>query len=108
MTRARDVLVIGAAAWLAACGEMAGPPRLQGPQVRTDGALHQLRWRSSPVPRSFAVVRNAPTQAPGQTAAAATLDQNQVSFWAFPDRDQAIQINYLAADGTWQPYLDFV
>jgi len=109
MTRVRGVLVIGAAAWLAACSEMAGPPRLQGPLVRTDGALHQLQWRSSPVPRTFAVVRHTLTQAPGRAAGtAATLDQNEVSFWAFPNRDQAIQINYLAADGTWQPYLDFV
>jgi hypothetical protein len=55
------------------------------------------------------VVPGTPTQTTGQRApgAAATLDRNTVSFWAFPDRDQAIRINYLAGDGTWQPYLDF-
>lgn len=109
MTRVRSVLVIGAATCLAACAEMAGPGQIPGPQVRTDGALHQLRWRPSPVPRTFAVVRHTLTQAPGRAAGAtATLDQNEVSFWAFPDRDQAIQINYLAADGSWRPYVDFV
>jgi hypothetical protein len=103
-------LVIGAAAWLAACAEMAGPSRPQTPLVRAAGELHQLRWRPSSVPRTFALGPNTVTQAPGQRAAGAiaTLDQNQVSFWAFPDRDQAIRINYLAADGTWQPYVDFV
>lgn len=109
MARVRSFLVIGAAAWLAACAEMAGPSRPQSPLVRADGELHQLQWRPSSTPRTFAVVRDVVTQAPGQRAAgtAATLDQNQVSFWAFPDRDQAIRINYLATDGTWQPYVDF-
>jgi hypothetical protein len=89
---------------------MAGPSRPQTPLVRTDAALHQLRWPASPVQRTFALGANAGIEAPGQRAAGAviTLDQNQVSFWAFPDRSQAIRINYLAADGTWQPYVDFV
>ncbi len=110
MTRTRSVLILAAAAWLVACAEMAGPSRPQAPLVRTDGALHQLQWRSGTVPRTFSVVRNPTSQATGLRAAeaTATLDQNQVSFWAFPDRDQAIRISYLAADGSWQPYVDFV
>jgi hypothetical protein len=110
MARVRSWLIVGAAAWLVACAEMAGPSRPQTPLVRTDAALHQLRWPASPVPRTFALGANAGIEAPGQRAAGAviTLDQNQVSFWAFPDRSQAIRINYLAADGTWQPYVDFV
>ncbi len=109
MTRVRSILILGAAAWLAACAEMAAPSRPQNPLVRANGELHQLRWRSSPVPRTFALVRDPASQAPGARAAeaAAILDQYQVSFWAFPDRDQGIRINYLAADGTWQPYVDF-
>jgi hypothetical protein len=109
MAGTRSLLIIGAAAWLAACAEMAGPSRPQTPLVRADGELHHLRWRSSPVPRTFALQPNAVTYAQGQRAAGAamTLDHNQVSFWAFPDRSQAIRINYLAADGTWQPYVDF-
>jgi hypothetical protein len=110
MMRVRSALIIAAAGWLAACTDMAGPSRPQDPLLRADGALHQLRWRSNPVPRTFAVVRNTPAEAAmaGAAGAAATLDQNQVSFWAFPDRDQEIHISYLAGDGTWQPYLDFV
>jgi len=110
MARVRSVLAIVAATWLAACAEPAAPPQPQSPLVRTDGELHQLRWRPSLVPRTFAVVRSTRTQATGQPAAGApaTLDQNKVSFWAFADRDQAVRINYLAADGTWQPYVDFV
>lgn len=110
MARVRTLLAIGAAAWLAACAETAGPSRPQGPVVRADGELHQLRWRPSAAPRAFTAVKSSLTKAPGQPAAgaAATLDQNRVSFWAFPDRDQSVRINYLAADGTWQPYVDFV
>lgn len=110
MVQARSLLLIVAAAWLAACAELAGPPQPQGPTVRADGALHQLRWRPSPLPRTFALGSSEVAEAPGQRAAraATTLDRNQVSFWASPGRDQAIRINYLASDGTWQPYVDFV
>lgn len=110
MARVRSVLILGAGAWLVACAEMAGPPQPQTPLVRTEGTLHQLQWRSSAVPRTFSLVRHTTSQATGLRAAeaAATLDHNQVSFWAFPDRDQAIHISYLAADGSWQPYVDFV
>lgn len=110
MAGARSILVISAAAWLAACGQIAEPPLTQPPLVRADGQLHQLRWRPSSAPRTFALAANTVAEAPGERAAGAvvTLDQNQVSFWTFPDRDQAIQINYLAPDGTWQPYVDFV
>lgn len=109
MARLRSVLILGAAGLLVACAEMAGPPQTQSPLVRSDGALHQLRWRSTSVPRTFAVARNTVTQTSGQRAAEATpvLDQNRVSLWAFPGRDQGLRISYLAADGSWQPYVDF-
>ena len=70
MARVRSVLLIGAAAWLAACAEMAGPPPPQTPLVRADGQLHQLRWRPTSAPRVFAVVPSTLTQAAGHRAAA--------------------------------------
>lgn len=98
--------VLGAAAWLAACAESTGPPQ---PQTKALGPLHQLRWQATEGPRTFATVGNRVTRAPALGAATnvAVLDNYQTNFWAFPDRDQAIQVNYLAPDGTWQPYLWF-
>ncbi len=106
---ARRFFLLGAAAWLAACAETTGPPTAQRPLIRADGQLHQLQWRSTDQPRRFAVVRNTVTLAATQNAAGspAILDNNRLTFWASPVRDQAIQINYLASDGTWQPYVWF-
>jgi len=33
------------------------------------------------------------------------LSTNQVSFWAYESHDASVQVNYLAADATWQPYV---
>lgn len=109
MALARRYFLLGAAAWLAACTETTGPPVAQRPLIRTDGQLHHLKWQPSAKPREFAVIRNAVTLAAGQGVASgpAVLDNYQLSFWAFPGRDQATQINYLASDGTWQPYVWF-
>lgn len=108
MVRARGYFLLGAAAWLAACAETTGPPVPQSPLIRADGQLHHpdgklhhLKWQRTARRREFAVIRNGATLAAPQSAASA------LSFWAFPSRDQAIQINYLAWDGTWQPYLWF-
>lgn len=106
---ARHLFLLGAVAWLAACAETAGPPVAQGPVTRADGQLHQLKWQGTDHPREFAAIRNVSTLSPSRAAAngPVLLDNHQLSFWAFPSKDQAIQINYLASDGSWQPYLWF-
>ena len=109
MARARRFFLLGVAVWFAACVESTGPPASENPLVRADGQLHHLRWEPSAGPRQFAALGSTVVRRSGPSAAAATtvLDNNEVAFWAFLDRDQEIQINYQAADGSWQPYVWF-
>jgi len=106
--RARSYIPLGIAAWLAACAESTGPPVPQSPLVRSDGQLHHLKWQSTTGRREFRVdgERGRPQLAQGAQSGP-VLDRHQVSFWAFPSRDQSIQINYQASDGTWRPYVRF-
>ncbi len=108
MLRARTFFLLGAVAWLAACAETTGPPVARSPLIRADGQLHQLKWQRTAQPREFAATRNAKL-APSLAAASGPviMDSNQISFWAYAAKDQAIQINYLASDGSWQPYVGF-
>jgi hypothetical protein len=109
MARARSFVLLGVAAWLAACAESTGPPVIQGPLTRADGQVRHLRWQSTGSPRQFAalgstVVRRAPQNG---AAASTVLDHYELAFWAANSRDQEIQINYQAADGSWLPYVWF-
>ncbi|MBI4421734.1 MAG: hypothetical protein HY560_12990 [Gemmatimonadetes bacterium] len=33
------------------------------------------------------------------------LSANQLSFWAYRDRDASVAVDYQASDGTWRPYV---
>ncbi len=109
MARARSFFLLGVAVWLAACAETTGPPVPQSPLTRAEGQLRHLMWQSAVGPREFAALGNAVLRRSGQPGAAATavLDNDQLVFWASRSRDQEIQINYRAADGSWQPYVWF-
>lgn len=109
MARARSFFLLGAAAWLAACAETNGPRVPESPLIRADGQVHHLRWQSAARPREFAALGNTALLRAGQagSAASSVLDNYQLAFWAARGRDQEIQINYRAADGSWQPYVWF-
>lgn len=109
MARARTTLLLGVTAWLAACTETTGPPASSPPLTRADGQLHQLRWNRPSAPRQFvALGDNLVLRSPQRGAAASTaFGDRDVSFWAYANQDQEIQVNYQAADGSWQPYVWF-
>ena len=108
MAKVSSWFLLGVAVWVAACAESTGPPA-PGSVTRAAAELRHLRWQNTPEGREFVAVGNAVLQraAPRGAAASAVLDRHQLSFWALPTRDQEIQINYQAADGSWQPYVWF-
>ena len=108
MAGRKRYILLGLAAWLVACAEPAGPSAtFLAPLTRTTGELHQLTWLSAPQGPQFAAVGTGSHFATGAERTAALLDNYRLSFWAYRSHAQAIQINYLAPDGTWQPYLTF-
>jgi len=107
MAKVSTLFLLGVAVWVAACAESTGPA---APGSVTRAAeLRHLRWQNTPEGREFVAVGNAVLHRAGPrgAAASAVLDRHQLSFWALPTRDQEIQINYQAADGSWQPYVWF-
>jgi hypothetical protein len=104
MAGRKRYMLLGLAAWLAACAEPAGP---SAPATRTTSQLQQLTWQSTPRGHQFAAVAVGSKFAESAGDAPALLDNYRLSFWALPSQDRSIQINYLAADGTWLPYVTF-
>lgn len=104
MARAK-VLIVAAGFWLAACGDGIGPP---AGSVEPDRMLHHLRWSPDLGSPTFATVRGETRfegfESPSQSSVA-VLDTYQTGFWAQRGSDAGVEIRYLAADGTWRPYL---
>lgn len=108
MARGRSFFRLGVVVWLTACAESTGPPASQRPVTRPAGELRQLRWGRTAAPREFVALGNTVRRSDRSGAGApSVLDTYQVSFWATFARDQEIQINYRAADDSWQPYVWF-
>lgn len=110
MPKVTVLVLIGAGISLAACTETVGPAPAQRPLMIADGQLHKLVWQPSPRPREFAV-ENSTFRGPGQAGATSPsawlLDNARLTFWAYRSKDQSVQINYRAPDGSWWPYLAF-
>ena len=105
MTITKHLTLIGAIALIGACTEPSAPPA--APSVDGSRPLHHLRWAPSAAPRQFAAVRPGGNVGLVEAAppAPSPLSANQVSFWAYTSQDASIQVNYLDADSTWQPYV---
>jgi hypothetical protein len=104
MAGRKRYLLLGLAVWLAACAEPAGP---SAPPTLTTSQLQQLTWQSTPQGHQFAAVATGSEFAKSVGDAPALLDNYRLSFWAQQSQERSIQINYLAADGTWRPYVTF-
>ena len=89
MKTTRHLAFIGVITLLGACAEPSAPPA--APSVDRGRPLHSLLM---------------PDTTPPQFAAApSVLSANQVSFWAYKSQDASVQVDYLDADSTWQPYV---
>jgi hypothetical protein len=95
---------------LAACSEPSAPPA--APPVLERGQLHTLRWAPGEAPRQFSVSSVEPSATVNNGLQAAPpapteISDSVVSFWAYTDHDASVQVNYLASDGSWKPYVKF-
>src|SRR5689334_22869967 len=101
-------ILVGA---LAACSEPSAPPA--APPVLERGQLHTLRWAPGEAPRQFSVSRAASSELssmeglPAAPPAPTEISDSVVTFWAYTDRDASVQVNYLAPDSSWKPYVKF-
>jgi hypothetical protein len=104
MKTTKHLTLIGAIALLGACTEPSAPPA--APSVDGSRQLHSLRWKPGATPR-FAVTRPAGDIGAVYAAppAPSELSTNQVSFWAYMSQDASVQVDWLDADSTWQPYV---
>lgn len=113
MARGRQLLLLAASASLAACADGTGPRSRETTPEAAGRELHVARWLTDGPPR-FRVSHQAtgdrqdPLPQAAQAGLAPVPETDSLSFWAYQDRDQSVLVRYLAADESWQPYVELV
>lgn len=79
--------------------------------TRSDADLPRLRWARQPG-QLWRIVAPVPTTASGDGAAiqpdliaGPAPSAPSVTFWAYTNSASAAEVDYLASDSTWQPYV---